>query len=462
MFFDYNMDVFTDGNVPPPSTADLDDEIVNRPLNAKYAAFTSVVSQTQFFHVKVNKTISLDKFLNDCCYLSLDGDDSNDGLTKDTPIQTINRAKEITAKTLYILSGEYENFDVNFSDFDNIIGIGNVVLMKYKQKITEATLVSGMTKVYQVPCSIKSTVGFLWQHNIADPVTLITDTEKHPYYQYKTHRLPSTRLYPAATVEEIEQETTKLMYYLDTTNDILYFSKTENSDLNNNPIIVTDSSVGYGASKNRNVEIKNINIKYCNFATKNLTGKITNVSVGMCTGSGAFKLDDTKDLFLYSCEGYACTTPSGGDGFNTHVSANYDYAKIIMFDCWGHDNSDDGESCHSNSCIIQHGGLYEYNGSGCTPASGGCGEYHNVVCRKNGDWDWTYADKTGFSAQGSVTVDGITIYSTIKCFNCVAQDNNIGFRDTNTNNSGSSCYNCISINNNTDFSSISHYGDTIV
>ena len=106
--------------------------------------------------------------------------------------------------------------------------------------------------------------------------------------------------------------------------------------------------------------------------------------------------------------------------------------------------------------------MYEYNGSGCTPASGGCGEYHNVVCRKNGDWDWTYADKTGFSAQGSVTVDGITIYSTIKCFNCVAQDNNIGFRDTNTNNSGSSCYNCISINNNTDFSSISHYGDTIV
>lgn len=429
-------------------TTETDYEI-NVPTNAKYVIVSSIFNKIGVFKLQgagdLSKTVKADTI-----YIAANGIDTNSGLTENSPIYSFTAAKNKLKRngTLIFLEGEYENYELDLSWFAKIIGKGNVKFVNYLQKITEGTPVDGYTKVLSTALTSPFAISsqgviyhrYFYQHNINDAATLIASGEVHPLHRGKTHRLPSTRVYKVNSIAEVESSDIPAFYY-DHSTTTIYFSKVEDSSLETNPIIIPHTNP-YTATEKNSVYIDNIKVLYKNILTTYMYGILSNVSVGMCYGAGAFRLDNTKGLQLINCEAYACEN----DGFNTHNS-NLSVTKsseITLIDCYGHDNGDDGESAHKSSLITQHGGLYEYNGNGCTPASGAAGIYYNVLVRNNGDHAWVIDNMgTGFSCQGSASGN-----SYMECYNCVSENNKIGFNNT-ANRGTAFLTNCIAVQNDT-------------
>lgn len=429
------------------------DFVYTIPSNAVYARFSSATLDTK--SVIGEKEVDVadvvlelkDKIEVGKVYISPTGSDDNDGLTSSTPLATISAVKNILdAKgELVFMEGEYENLAYDLSSFAKVSTTGEAKLVYYKEKIASATLVDGYTRVYQAPITTTSHSGYLWQHNVNDEATAILAEERHPLQRNRTHRLRSTRIYLASkfdttstTVAEfcttIESTTDKYMYYIDSANAIVYFSA-PNADFATYPIIVP-SGTTLTASTERKVDISGLDIMYASILTTGLSGTLNNVKVSYSTSSGCIRWDDTFDLVLMNCE----VAASSNDGINGHTSGD-----ITCFNCWGHDCADDGESDHETCHIIQHGGLYEYNGNGCTPASGASGEYFNCIVRNNSDYAWvTDTGGTGFSAQG----ESAYMY----CMGCFTSGCKIGFRHTGTD-STATFINCISKDDTTAFGS---------
>lgn len=419
------------------------------PDSAVYAIFSSGTLASRNV-VGIKDVSALDLVLEiadiaDKIYISPTGSDDNDGLTKETPILTLSKAKKILHSDgeLIFLEGEYENFAYDLAAFSKVSTVGEAKLVYYREKISAANLVDGLTRVYQAPITNKSYTGQLWQHNINDEATSIIPEERHPLQRNRTHRLRSTRIYLASNFDTtstttaefcatIEATTDKYMYYIDTTNSVIYFSAPD-ADFTAHPIIVP-SATKLTASCERKVDISGLDIMYAAIATKGLTGILNNVKVSYSSNTGCIQWDYTFDLILMNCEVAASTN----DGINGHWAGD-----ITCFNCWGHDCADDGESDHEACHIIQHGGLYEYNGNGCTPASGASGEYYNCIVRNNAGHAWvTDNDGSGFSAQG--------VAAHIYCMGCLAIGCDEGFRCLGDGSLGT-FINCVSQNNNKAF-----------
>ena len=419
------------------------------PNGAVYAIFSSAKTTTGEKRVIGNKLLSFSDVVYDLkkklenipgaqavCYISTGGSDENDGLTADTPVLTLSRVNELLDSNgeLIFTEGDYYNFDYDLSNFSKVTSIGNVRLIYYSEKFTSATLVDGYTKVYSIPYT-GSYSKYLWQFDAPDTNTEISQEERHPLQRNRSYRLEHTRLYPVIKFDEtstdlsgflttMETSVDKYMYYMDGEN--CYFTA-PNTDFVTNPIIVPMSKT-LKASEKRTVNISGLKIYFANILTTNLSGVLDNLTVGYNAEKDAIRWDNTFNLTLNNCEVVA----SMRDGINGHYNGD-----ITCYNCWGHDCPDDGESDHEECHIIQYGGLYEYNGNGCTPASGASGEYINTIVRKSGAWDWVDDPTgTGFSAQG----EGALMY----CIGCHTSDCIIGFRQYS---SGKSTYvNCVSKN----------------
>lgn len=420
----------------------------NVPTNAKYVRFTGGTGMPDY---TVSVTTLLTRAIGELnsqerVFISPAGNDANDGATEGTAVKTIARAMEISTKTLVMLQGDYDNLDFDLSIFDRIIGYGKVRIIRYRDKIDSATLASGYTKVYQatISATISSATRYLYQHDVPDAETAILASEKHPLQRNKTHRLPSTRMYKATSIADIESGTRPMWYASGTT---LYFSIASGTTLASNPVIVPAGKTLSTGKKS--LDIRNVAFLYTNLVLNSASGVLDNVSCGMpLPSSGVFMLDYSKTLLLRNCEAYAAFTTSGGDGFNTHTSDTSisDRSCVTFENCWSHDNSDDGESCHEHCNSIHFGGLFEYNGSGITPATGGNAQCYNVLVRRNGSHTWVEdATGTGFSAQGTD--------AHCQCMGCVSQNNVKGY---NLSGIGSTFYaaNCISQNDTTAYSSV--------
>ena len=391
-------------------------------------------------------------------FISPNGNDSNDGLTRETPFATFSEAKNRLQDggVLYLCPGDYENPDFSIDKFPRVIGIGKVRFLYPLHKITSASLVSGYTRVYSAQFTKSGLMNytyFLYQHDIPDPDSAIPTSEMHPLQKGASYRVPSTRIYKVDSIAAIESTTDRLCWYYD--NGTVYFSKTADSNLATNPIVIPGNVV-ITASNFEDVEIANLNILYGKIQLTKVNGVFNGVSCGMgALGAGQVMCDYCKDLKFESCEFYCAHTNQGGDGVNTHNNDTSvsDRSKIELRDCWLHDNGDDGESCHENSLSIHHGGLIEYNGNGITPAAGGASICYNVVVRNNGIYKWAQdPGGTGFSAQGG----------TMECIGCLSEGNRLGFTK-----SGSSpnfvAINCVAKNNTvTNFENVTQYNCAII
>ncbi|QFQ13065.1 hypothetical protein C7Y71_008545 [Pseudoprevotella muciniphila] len=375
-------------------------------------------------------------------YLSPEGSDENDGLSKGNPVQTLRRANTLLAPDgeLVMLAGDYYNLPLDLSNYGRLTGSGRVRIISC-YRVTAATAMSGYTRVMSATIDNPPVRGtYLWQHDVADAATAIAPDEVHPVQEGATHRLPSTRIYPAASIAEIEESADVLKWYVSGTT--LYFSIAAGTDLATHPVVIPRRTVA--ASEGGSIEVRNVRFLYSGLLLGGMHGMLENVSVGMTNAAGAVRYDGTTDFLMRRCEAFGCSN----DGFNGHGTSAAP-SDIVLEDCWAHDNSDDGESCHEHCAVTSRGGLYEYNGNGCTPASGGRASYYGVTARKNlpgHAWTGSTREGTGFSAQGAATSGAQTA---MLCQGCHATGNSTGIRTTLT--TGTIAVECTSVDNAADY-----------
>lgn len=355
--------------------------------------------------------------------ISPTGNDLFTGQTNTYAVQTFTRAKALMADggTLIMLAGDYiAPADFELSMFDNIIAEPGARII-YGTMYTAATQTDGYTRVYQV--ARETAPGdHMWQLDIPDPETLIDTDKRQAQHRGRYYRMPHTRIYPAASIEEIELTVDKLMYYH--SDGVLYFSKTTGSDLTVNPICYRTATVLRATNKNI-VRISGLTILFRPVFFENLTGDI-NITVGCAANAGCIMYDNCRNLVFRDCETYGATN----DGANG-VGASNQVTNVTFINLYSHDNVDDGESCHQYVTASHFGGLIEFNGNGVTPASGGRTFLHGTIVqynrnRSNGNPWANNEEGTGVSAQGAPI--GSNPATTVTCMGVIAIGNQINFR----------------------------------
>ena len=327
---------------------------ISVPDNARYAIFNSLktfaIQTTRLIcHAKYKCQSDAPKMV----YISsIKGNDENDGLTAEYPIQTIDRANRILAPngTLVMMEGDYFRPDIDLGNYGTIIGQGMVRIIN-GYKINNAVLLDSSRHLYcaDTPFSIP-TSSYLWLHDLPDAKTKIQEIEKHPLHGNRTYRIPSTRIYHSEESFENWHETDSILHWTVASGKI-YFTIPENTDLSSTPVIIPRYDI-FSSAENT-VTIKNVNILYSSLLLNRLTGELNQVNVGMCNATGAFNFAGCKNMNVITCEAFA----SSNDGFNTHATEEIN-SEIHFYNCYGHDNSDDGESCHAYSKSFHEGGLF--------------------------------------------------------------------------------------------------------
>lgn len=382
-------------------------------------------------------------------YISTDGNDSNDGKSPLKPMTTINSALKAGADTIYLLSGVYKQT----IDLVNC-KTGNLNIRAYSKDskvyfygrnsliADSAEAVSGHSGVYSTPSTKTFNANRIWifQDGVADESTEISDDERTSLHRGLRTRCGDTKII-ACTSENVADAITEIegasdyRFFYDSDNKILYFSCPETVSASHPICSGFDSKLFLNADRNIHLEMSGITCKYVPI---NLVGMSTPVIsdchvMGVCY-DGGFMWDSACGVKLYRCESEHIFKGNLGDGFNAHSvttgDADAQQTSAMLFDCWSHDNRDDGYSDHERCITSVYGGLFEYNdlGSGVTPAVGSHCTCYDVLSRHN---------KNGFEASGAPTSAEGGIGTSIDCYNCVSASNtNNGFKLTDEDITG--------------------------
>lgn len=399
-------------------------------------------------------------------YVSPNGSDTNSGISLDEPMATINAALRAGARTILVDGGVYYQ-KVDLSGITGVVKIAPATSDKLPifyspdSLITDfETMVDGTTKVYFAPCTktFDNKIIWLFQDNVPDVTTEISDEDRHPLSRGKQYRCGDTviKICSSGTTQdaiaEIEAASDYKWFY-DTSNNIIYFSRPQ-PVTTSNPIMTSfGGSFINNKERGLTLEIIGIDIKYMGFnLTETTEATLVNCSSANVRGSSAFRWDSSVAVKLYKCEASRVFyTANAGDGFNAHSNNTNDafahQTCSMLFDCWAHDCCDDGYSDHERCEISIYGGLFENNGGGgVTPAVGSHCTCYNVLSRYNKEADFFY---TGNPASSEGGVGG-----QIACYNCVAigsgQGTNRGFRLNGSDVRGM-FVNCVAINQGTGF-----------
>lgn len=352
------------------------------------------------------------------------GSDENAG-TKASPFKTIAHALTVN-KEVYLKDGVYGESGITMVDGAKIkaVNIGKAIFMPTANKVIEAdgTLMSGSEKVYQV--SVTSTMAtklnghrFIYQYGVDDPLTEIDGDFRLPIHGDKQYRCDFTaikRLTSAAAVEESEQ----YAFYVDTTNNILYYSRPE-AVSESNFIFQPSNTALFSSVANKTFELAGMRIYSLVLQlSQSINAKVEDCQVFACGGGGCICFDQVNNLQLIRCEaarGETNASNTTGDGFNSHGnSVDKNKSVFSLIECWAHDNYNDGYSDHELSEGTLIGGVYEYNcvgghGGGLTPAFGAKDTIRDVICQKNAYDGLTYvgAPSATYTTYGGLVVEGV-------------------------------------------------------
>ena len=431
------------------------------PLSAKYLHFSVYKGSSS---IKLSQKHINISSIGRTMYVSSNGSDDSDGKTPETAKSTISRAISDGARNILVLGGIfYQNIDVKGIDGDIRISAAEKdklpVFYAPDSLITDSeTAVSGTTKVYSAPCTktFDNKIVWIFQDGIPDADTEIAIADKHPLSRGRQYRCEDTKIIKCSStntndaIAEIETAD-DYKWYLDTTEQIIYFSRPENVTANYPIMTSFETPLFTNISRSLFLHLDGLKVKYMYYNLVGLIGAdVSNCECHNAMSSGGFKWDGTANAKFYKCESdrifYSAT---GGDGFNGHSVTTGDafahQTSCMLFDCWGHDCCDDGYSDHERCEISIYGGLFENNGgSGVTPALGSHCTCYNVVSRYNAQADFFYTGNPNEYEGGTG--------GQIACFNCVSVGNGEGrgFRLNGSEVQGL-YVNCVCINRDTAF-----------
>lgn len=366
-------------------------------------------------------------------YVSPTGNDGNSGEIN-TPKATVNAALMSGATDIRLFGGTYsQTINLSMSSSNNI----SISRYELDKEVTflnpnrilcnSETKVSGYNKVYKsdIKVTIAKYNNWIFQDDIPDESTLITDDERHPLQRGYKYRCYDTKIRKcSATVltnalKEIDSSS-DYRWFID--GSTLYYSRPSTVN-DTNPICYSDGTRLLSNTKYKELKISGINSKYLHF---DITGSI-NSEIADCKsvnvyGAGAFSYNSALNCKFIRCEAARAHNGSNGDGFNGHCNNTGDiYSKQLtatFLDCWSHDNNDDGYSDHERAETTIIGGLYEYNcKGGVTPSYGSHVTCYNTYSRQN---------YCGFNYVGTAAAEEGGMYGQLTCYNCVAENNNRG------------------------------------
>ncbi len=338
-----------------------------------------------------------------------------------------------------VREGDYSIF--NISGFSGLVSAyrGERVRVMNGTKLTGITKTTGYTAVYQAALAVAPN-HYLFEHETPEAETLIAAAERHPLQRGKTHRLESTRLFPVADIQAVDDATHASWYY-DAVAKIVYFRTSDGAAPG-----VREYYAPAGTSAGACV------------AGGSGTEDISIIGISAWYGYNGFRLSGISRLRLYECEamyswldGFSLndnrivenTRPraggNGNDGTNGHglITSTYGTQNSwTMTDAWCHDNWDDGDSIHERCNGSYSGGLFENNGSGIATAYGAHVTLQGGLVRKNGmaSGNGNPAPKDlGVSAIGASTDGGVG--TQVICYGTVSEDNGYNFVANSADNS---------------------------
>lgn len=375
-------------------------------------------------------------------YVSKTGNNSNIG-TQDKPLLTIQAAIDALPNggEVKVLDDEDYRESLTINSYGHVkispVKDGRVNLFGSNQLVVTKT--SGYTKVYQAPLTSKP-IGMGAPRGlpmIAEWGTLsklIDESTRHYLHHGKTHRLPYTELYEVASKAEVESQNG--VWYWE--NGIIYFSATDGGvatlkryEARIRPVLT---------HSNGTIELIRVNSWFSNDVGMKFNGLKTKRS--SCQVFGAFSngfSDNANVTESYKDE----SGGNGNDGFNSSVG-NYSsgYKEVntrieqVYFDPYGHDNGDDGLSCHYRGDATIFGGLFEYNTKADVVHVTGA----NCVCYNTESRGTT----NGFYSATVPTGDEERVKTVFKCVSTKASENQYSYRAGD--NSLLQCENVTSIN----------------
>lgn len=401
-------------------------------------------NRTSSEEITIHEIIVGDTFLKfssyekktEIAYVSPDGSDNNVGTTS-SPYATVNKALENGAKVVGVYGGRYrQTIDLSKTTSPSV----EIRCMQDTKRVifespdcvlgTSESLVSGYTKVYQIETTVSIADGNKWiyQDGVADETTLISDAERHPLERGYTYRCEDTKIVrcTSTTVDDAisEIESSDIYkWYLDSDNGVLYFSRPQAITTDNPLCYSSGTNLFANLSRKLSLKLVGIETKYLVFNTMLVSSaEVLDCKAANVYGAGAFRYDRCQSAMFVRCEAVRCQAGDNGDGFNGHSLSTGDIhskqTNVTLFDCYSHDNKDDGYSDHERSEITIIGGLYEYNGkAGVTPSYGSHCTCHNVYSRNNNN---------GFLYTGDATEAEGGKYGQMVCHNCVAENNRVG------------------------------------
>ena len=333
-------------------------------------------------------------------YIGSNGDDKNEGTTEN-PMKTINAALKKGAKKIVMLAGVYneENkIDLSLVKKGNLTIVSNnggKVIIKDKTGIIindgKEILESGYTKVYKHSLS-RTPANWIFQDDVDDVTTFISDEERHPCQRRSSYRCDSTLIKKCASetlenaIDEIETSA-EYLYFYDSVNNLIYFSRPESTG--NHPIYspILSSKLFSGNNRSVSIEMIGIEVRYMGINATELAGCKFVDCASKFSQTDSWSLDNSVATVLVRCEAARCFVGANGDGFNVHSDKtdNYDakHSTTLMINCWAHDVLDDGYSDHERCETHIIGGLFEYCGKGgLTPSFGAKDFFQEVTCRR--------------------------------------------------------------------------------
>lgn len=367
-------------------------------------------------------------------YISPDGDDVNEGSSANSPLATINHALDLGCSRIFLAGGKYaQTIDLSKAkgkhiQIESLTRDSRPVFVDPDCVLVEsATLENGVYHA-TIDVSISSGNAWIYQDDVPDLETTISDNERMPLQRGKSERCEDTKIEKCSSdnlqdaLSEIASAPTNVYkWYLDGTT--LYFSA-PNAPSAQNPICYSPGN-GLFSNGDRSISltINGIKCKYISLNVEDLCDvSLTDCQVSNIFGWGAISYSNTLNAKFLRCEASRCYNNGNGDGFNADVTNSGEaFAKhysATLIDCWSHDNCDDGYSNHRHAESTIIGGLFEYNGkAGLTPSYGEHCSCYNVYSRKN------YA---GFMCAGEAEQAEGGKYTQLICHSCIAESNDRG------------------------------------
>lgn len=363
-------------------------------------------------------------------YVATDGSDANTG-TSSAPVATF-------AKAITLLGGN-GNVVVRGGDYTQTIPLASAERLKvwtYPQErvrlmlgtaITNVVKEAGYTKVYSGDL-VTAPNKHIFEHGT--PEGLISAAERHSLQRGRSHRLPSTRLWPVASIAEVDSDPRPTWYHNGAGK--IYFSASDGGDATTHTYYSQGALSGCsGGTAKADVEIQGIEAWYGDYGFSFANcGNYRAVDLFVIGSRGDGIVGDKSCGTEIRCESCA----NGNDGFNSHHQTTTPEATTrngvyLRIDPWAHDNYDDGSSVHERCQETVLGGLLEYNGDrGIVPAGGAHTTIRGAYSRFNGQ---LYGD-AGVQGQNYGIINSAVageggVGTQMECYDCISEGGCYGF-----------------------------------